>query len=48
MTGLFCPVLFAAGVFVKGKTGAKLFKGKNVFFNVMGQKDDRSNFVQIF
>ena len=48
MTGVFCPVALAAGVFGGGKTGAKLGKGKNVFFTVMGQKDDGSNFVQSF
>ena len=48
MTGVFCPVALAAGVFGGGKTGAQLGKGKNVFFTVMGQKDDGSNFVQSF
>ena len=48
MTGVFCPVALAAGVFGGGKTGAKLGKGKNVLFTVMGQKDDGSNFVQSF
>ena len=48
MTGVFCPIALAAGVFGGGKTGAKLGKGKNVFFTVMGQKDDGSNFVQSF
>ena len=48
MTGVFCPVALAVGVFGGGKTGAKLGKGKNVFFTVMGQKNDGSNFVQSF
>ena len=48
MTGVFCPVALAVGVFGGGKTGSKLGKGKNVFFTVMGQKDDGSNFVQSF
>ena len=47
-TGVFCPVALAVGVFGGGKTGAKLGKGKNVFFTVMGEKDDGSNFVQSF
>ena len=46
MTGIFCPVALAVGVFGGGKTGSKLGKGKNVFFTVMGQKDDGSNYVQ--
>ena len=48
MTGVFCPVALAVGVFGGGKTGSKLGKGKNVFFTVMGQKDDGSNYVQSF
>ena len=48
MTGVFCPVALAAGVFGGGKTGAKLGKGKNVFFTVMGLKEDGSNYVQSF
>ncbi len=48
MTGVFCPVALAIGVFGGGKTGSKLGKGKNVFFTVMGQKDDGSNYVQSF
>ncbi len=47
-TGVFCPVALAAGVFGGGKVGSKLGKGKNFFFTVMGQKDDGSNFAQIF
>ena len=35
MTGVFCPVALAVGVFGGGKTGARLGKGKNVFFTVM-------------
>ena len=48
MTGVFCPVALAIGVFGGGKTGAKLGKGKNFFFTVMGQQDDGSNYVQSF
>ena len=48
MTGVFCPVALAVGVFGGGKTGARLGKGKNFFFTVMGQKDDGSNYVQSF
>ena len=44
----FSPVVFAIGVCGGGQTGAKLGKGKNVFFTVMGQKDDGSNYVQSF
>ena len=38
----------AVGVFGGGKTGARLGNGKNVFFTVMGQQDDGSNYVQSF
>ena len=48
MTGVFCPVALAVGVFGGGKTGARLGKGKNFFFTVMGQQDDGSIFVQSF
>ena len=48
MTGVFCPVALAVGVFGGGKTGAKLGKVKNFFFTVMGQQDDGSNYVQSF
>ena len=48
MTGVFCPVALAVGVFGGGKTGATLGKGKNVFFTVMGTKGDGSNYVQSF
>ena len=48
MTGVFCPVALAVGVFGGGKTGARLGKGKNFFFTVMGQQDDGSNYVQSF
>ena len=48
MTGVFCPVALAVGVFGGGKTGARLGNGKNVFFTVMGQQDDGSNYVQSF
>ena len=47
-TGVFCPVALAVGVFGGGKTGARLGNGKNVFFTVMGQPDDGSNYVQSF
>ena len=47
-TGVLCPVALAAGVFGGGKVGAKLGKGKNYFFTVMGQKDDGSNIIQSF
>ena len=48
MSGVFCPVALAVGVFGGGKTGSRLGKGKNFFFTVMGRKDDGSNFVQSF
>ena len=48
MTGVFCPVALAVGVFGGGKTGARLGNGKNVFFTVRGQQDDGSNYVQSF
>ena len=48
MSGVFCPVALAVGVFGGGKTGSRLGKGKNFFFTVMGQKDDGSNFAQSF
>ena len=48
MTGVFCPVALAVGVFGGGKTGARLGNGKNVFFTVMGQQDDGLNYVQSF
>ena len=47
-TGVFCPVALAARVFGGAKVGSKLGKGKNFFFTVMGEKDDRSNFLQSF
>ena len=40
--------ILAVGVFVGGETGARLGKGKNFFFTVMGQQDDGSNYVQSF
>ena len=48
MTGVFCPVALAVGVFGGGKTGARLGNGKNVFFTVMGKQDDGLNYVQSF
>ena len=48
MTGVFCPVALAVGVFGGGKTGARLGKGKNFFFTVMGEEEDGSNYVQSF
>tara|TARA_B100001250_G_scaffold138961_1_gene118991 strand:- start:1708 stop:2214 length:507 start_codon:yes stop_codon:yes gene_type:complete len=48
MTGVFCPVALAVGVFGGGKTGSKLGKGKNVFFTVIGKQEDGSNYVQSF
>ena len=48
MTGVFCPVALAVGLFGGGKTGARLGNGKNVFFTVMGQQDDGLNYVQSF
>ena len=48
MSGVFCPVALAVGVFGGGKTGSRLGKGKNFFFTVMGQKDDGSNVALSF
>ena len=47
MTGVFCPVALAVGVFGGGETGAKLGKGKN-FFTVIEQQVEGSNYVQSF
>ena len=47
-TGVLCPVALAAGVFGGSKLGTRLGKGKNVFFTVMGQKDDGTNYAQSF
>ena len=47
-TGVLCPVAFAAGVFGGGKLGSKLGNGKNIFFTVMGKKDDGSSLAQSF
>ena len=47
-TGVLCPIALAAGVFGGGKLGSRLGKGKNVFFTVMGQNDDGSNYAQSF
>ena len=43
-----CPGSLAAGVFGGSKLGTRLGKGKNVFFTVMGQKDDGTNYAQSF
>ena len=45
---VLCPVVLVGGVFGGGKLGSRLGNGKNVFFTVMGQKDDGSNYVQSF
>ena len=45
---VLCPVVAVVGILGGGKAGARLGKGKNVFFTVMGQKDDGSNYVQNF
>ena len=47
-TGVFCPVAVAVGVAGGNKAGSILGKGNNYFFNVMGQKEDGSNYVQSF
>ena len=46
--GLLCPVVAVVGIFGGGKLGSRLGNGKNVFFTVMGQKDDGSNYAQSF
>ena len=46
--GVLCPVVAVGGILGGGKLGSRLGKGKNVFFTVMGQKDDGSNYVQSF
>ena len=49
MTGVvLCPVVAVGGIFGGGKLGSRLGNGKNVFFTVMGQKEDGSNYVQSF
>ena len=45
---MLCQVALAEVVFGGSKLGAKLGKGKNFFFTVMGQKDDGSNVAQSF
>ena len=45
---VLCPVVAIGGILGGGKLGSRLGKGKNVFFTVMGQKDDGSNYVQSF
>ena len=47
-TGVLYSIAIAAGVFGGGVIGSRLGKGKNVFFTVMGQNDDRSNYAQSF
>ena len=45
---VLCPVVAVGGILGGGKLGSRLGNGKNVFFTVMGQKDDGSNYVQSF
>ena len=45
---VLCPVVAVGGIFGGGKLGSRLGNGKNVFFTVMGQKDDGSDYVQSF
>ena len=45
---ILCPVVAVGGILGGGKLGSRLGNGKNVFFTVMGQKDDGSNYVQSF
>ena len=45
---VLCPVVAVAGILGGGKLGSRLGNGKNVFFTVMGKKDDGSNYVQSF
>ena len=47
-TGVLCSITLAAGVFGGGKLGSRLGNGKNVFFTIMGQNDDGSNYAQSF
>ena len=46
--GVLCPVVAVGGILGGAKLGSRLGKGKNVFFTVMGQKEDGSNYVQSF
>ena len=41
-------VVAVGGILGGAKLGSRLGNGKNVFFTVMGQKDDGSNYVQSF
>ena len=45
---VLCPVVAVGGILGGAKLGSRLGKGKNVFFTVMVQKDDGSNYVQSF
>ena len=45
---VLCPVVAVGGILGGAKLGSRLGKGKNVFFTVMGQQDDGSNYVQSF
>ena len=45
---VLCPVVAVGGILGGGKLGSRLGKGQNVFFTVLGQKDDGSNYVQSF
>ena len=45
---VLCPVVAVGGILGGGKLGSRLGDGKNVFFTVMGKKDDGSNYVQSF
>ena len=47
-TWVLCQVALAVGVFGGVKVGSKLGKPKNVFFTVIGKKDNDSSFVQSF
>ena len=46
--GVLCPVVAVGGILGGAKLGSRLGKGKNVFFTVMGLKDDGSNYAQSF
>ena len=45
---VLCPVVAVGGILGGAKLGSRLGKGKNVFFTVMGKKDDGSNYIQSF
>ena len=45
---ILCPVVAVGGILGGAKLGSRLGNGKNVFFTVMGQQDDGSNYVQSF